>query len=139
MVSGLVILGAVLLLSAYCHLHNPMMFLRNVVDYQIVSGEWAIWISAVLPLLQVLLGVWLVLGFHLKWASAATSILLSVYLAAQISVMIRGLVIDCGCFGPASSIVGYQTVSIVAACLALAIGGFLVVAREKPLEKEEIT
>lgn len=137
-VAGLAFVGVVFLVSSYYHLHNPMSFLRSVLEYQVIGGYWAILASAILPLLQVLLGVWLLMGVELKLASVGASALLLMFLLAQCSVAWRGLVIDCGCFGPGSSNVGFQSISLVIVLLVVSISGFAMLATKKSFKQEGV-
>lgn len=53
-----------------------------------------------LPLFEVLLGAYLLLGWQLRITSIVASVLLAVFIAALISVVARGIPTPCGCFGP---------------------------------------
>ncbi len=57
-------------------------------------------VTRVLPWCEFFIGIFLVLGFGLKWASRAVSILLLVFLVTVGQALIRRLpVAECGCFG----------------------------------------
>jgi len=53
-----------------------------------------------LPPFEVVLGIYLILGWQLRFASIAATIMLLVFIAALASVVIRGIPTPCGCFGP---------------------------------------
>ena len=53
-----------------------------------------------LPLFEIVLGVYLLLGWQLRVVSVVSVALLAVFIAALASVVVRGIPTPCGCFGP---------------------------------------
>jgi len=53
-----------------------------------------------LPLFEIVLGAYLLLGWQLRIVSVVSVALLLVFIAALSSVVIRGIPTPCGCFGP---------------------------------------
>jgi hypothetical protein len=53
-----------------------------------------------LPLFEIVLGVYLLLGWQLRVVSVVSVVLLLVFISALSSVVIRGIPTPCGCFGP---------------------------------------
>ncbi len=53
-----------------------------------------------LPLLEIVLGVYLLLGWQLRIVSVVAVAVLLVFIAALASVVVRGIPTPCGCFGP---------------------------------------
>ena len=53
-----------------------------------------------LPLLEIVLGVYLLLGWQLRVVSVVSVAVLLVFIAALASVVVRGIPTPCGCFGP---------------------------------------
>jgi hypothetical protein len=99
-------------------------FRKQVADYRllpgglvgsavvvVVSGEVAVAVLLVPPLSRVV-------------GALLATLLLSVYLVAQVSAWVRGLEIDCGCFGGTDelSAIGPATVTRTALLLVLAVG-----------------
>ncbi len=56
-----------------------------------------------LPLFEIVLGVYLLLGWQLRIVSIAAFIVLLIFIAALASVVMRGIPTPCGCFGPAET------------------------------------
>jgi uncharacterized membrane protein YphA (DoxX/SURF4 family) len=52
-----------------------------------------------LPVIEIALGVLLILGIASRAAAIVSAVILLVFIAGIISVWVRGLSIDCGCFG----------------------------------------
>ena len=57
-------------------------------------------LAVALPPLEILLGLYLTSGFLLFAASTTAFVLLLIFIAVLISVVLRGLAVPCGCFGP---------------------------------------
>jgi|GEM_PF-3287410 len=122
LVRGVMIcVAAVLFWSGVEHLKNPFAFLSSVIRYQLLTGLPASVVAAFLPVFQTLLAGMIVLGVARRMTSLCAAVLLTLFTAVQLSALLRGLEIGCGCFGAASNapITGYS-VSRVAALAALA-------------------
>lgn len=108
---GRTIIGTVLLASAFMHIGDNIGFLKAIIGYQVVTPQVAVWLAAVLPAIQALAGVWLLFGILPRFASVFVAGLFFVYGIAQLSVVARGLVVACGCFGRLSTEVGAISIS----------------------------
>jgi uncharacterized membrane protein YphA (DoxX/SURF4 family) len=65
--------------------------------------EWFVTLSAhALPLLEVLLGLYLLVGLFTRASAWAASSLIVLFLTVLVQGALRGLEIDCGCFGSTS-------------------------------------
>jgi uncharacterized membrane protein YphA (DoxX/SURF4 family) len=62
-----------------------------------------------MPLLELLLGIFLLSGIGTRWVAVASGLLLLVLIAAIAQSWGRGLSIDCGCFGGGGQISAAQT------------------------------
>ena len=56
-------------------------------------------VAALLPWIEIGVGILLVLGLFVRFAGIATAVLACVFIAALAQAKARGLAIDCGCFG----------------------------------------
>jgi uncharacterized membrane protein YphA (DoxX/SURF4 family) len=73
---------------------------RLLVDrYGILPGALAGPFAYALPFAEVGIGLYLVVGLFVRGTALAGTFLLLAFLAAQASAMVRGLSLDCGCFG----------------------------------------
>lgn len=105
---------------------NPLFFLGNIVQYDLVSHGVAVLGSAVLPWLEISLAAMLLLNIERKVSFALSSILALLFIGAQASALMRGLSIDCGCFGALTQrSIGAESLSLAAAMLLSAVTGFL--------------
>ena len=68
-------------------------------------------VARVIPLIEVVLGAFLLSGFWLKWTLRAFLVLVASFICVVSQAMIRGLPIDeCGCFGELISLPLYGIV-----------------------------
>lgn len=97
------LLGLVFLFAAYEKILSPLDFAQAVYNYQILPS-WAVnAVALTLPWLEAVIGVCLMAGFWLPGASTLAAGLLGVFSAALVFNMLRGLDVDCGCFGARGS------------------------------------
>lgn len=92
-------LVAIWFFSGVAKASDPRQTLVAVKGYQIFSDDLAHTVAAVLPYLEIAIGLLLLLGMVIRWAALASGLLLLVFIAGVISAAARGLSIDCGCFG----------------------------------------
>ena len=100
-----VLLGAVFIYAAYVKLKQPwIVFASSIESYKLLP-EWAVLLVArTLPWLELLLGLWLVSGFGLRWSGLITTAQLLVFLFMMLRAYLKGMEIDCGCFGPGEAL-----------------------------------
>jgi len=94
-----VALAAVLLSAGGLKMLDPTQAVRAVQAYQLLPPGVDQLVGYGLPLLEIALGVLLLLGLAVRWAAIAAGVLMVVFISGIVSVWVRGLSIDCGCFG----------------------------------------
>lgn len=72
---------------------------RAVNAYQLMPYDAAKVVGAALPFLEIALGLLLLAGLATRLSAGISAALLVVFIAGIVSAWIRGLAIDCGCFG----------------------------------------
>src|SRR5690348_15631785 len=96
-----IVLGGVWLYAAYTKLKQPWLIFAMSIDAYHLLPEWAVLtIARTLPWIELAVGILLIGGLLLRYASTAGAAMLAIFFAAMISAYTRGLAIDCGCFGP---------------------------------------
>jgi uncharacterized membrane protein YphA (DoxX/SURF4 family) len=94
-----VVLGLVFLLAGISKAMDMHSFAGEISAYQMMPAALVQPMSIALPLLEVLLGLYLLAGLMQRWAAVAAGALLLVFIVAMAQAMARGLTLDCGCFG----------------------------------------
>lgn len=92
-------LGAVWIWAALSKLGSPRTFTQAVRAYD-VTPEWlSKAIGYGLPVLELCIGILLVLGIATRIAAIASAVLFVFFLIGIIEVAVRGIQLECGCFG----------------------------------------
>ncbi len=121
-------LGAVFLFAAYSKLKLPWIsFAATIYAYQLLPDDAVVFVARVLPWFELLLGILLILGIQLRWVAAAATVLLLAFFAVLVRSYVRGMDIDCGCFGPGDRLSWKTLVReglLVGVSLALTVAAF---------------
>ena len=125
------VLGFLFTVSSLFHLFFPTEFLEAVYAYDFLSAKLGLWFAWILPPLEFSIGICLIKQVYCTQALASCMMLLGSFLVAQLSVVIKGNVTDCGCFGPVNHPVG--TVSIMFILFALSMACCALCMRQKNL------
>lgn len=94
-----VLLGVSFVWAAGSKLRDPQAFAAVVESYRVVGPELSRWVALGLPWLELWVGVSLALPW-LRWGSSwILGVLLLGFMGLHVSAWMRGLNVDCGCFG----------------------------------------
>ena len=93
------ILGGIFLLSGLTKLGAAGPFADNIDEYQMpLPFDFVTLMSQWLPVLELALGIWLILGLFTRISAWISGGLMLVFLIAMVQAWIRGLKVNCGCF-----------------------------------------
>jgi uncharacterized membrane protein YphA (DoxX/SURF4 family) len=92
------VLGIIFLWSGWEKLGHMDLFYKAASDYHILSPQLTSIYSAALPWLEVLCGLYLVVGLFKRFTLVLTTGLMLSFIIAIAMVLMRGQSIDCGCF-----------------------------------------
>lgn len=94
------ILGGVFLFSGAIKALDPGGLAASIRTYELALPEWFVTVSSIaLPYLEIMLGLYLAAGLFTKLSAWTTSALMVLFIVALTQGALRGLQIDCGCFG----------------------------------------
>jgi thiol-disulfide isomerase/thioredoxin/uncharacterized membrane protein YphA (DoxX/SURF4 family) len=97
------VLGGVFLYAGVSKVFDPGELAASILSYGLYLPEWFIAFSShALPPLEVLLGLYLLVGLFSRSSAWAANGLMILFMAALVQGSLRGLDIDCGCFGSAA-------------------------------------
>ncbi len=94
-----VALGLVMVVAGALKISNPDEAVRAVQAYQILPSGIDQVVGYALPLVEIVIGLLLIIGLGTRIAAVLAGIFMVVFIVAVSSAWIRGLSIDCGCFG----------------------------------------
>ena len=93
-----IFIGALFLMAALPKLQDPAAFAKSVANYHLLPETPGRILALILPPLELLIGVFLILGIFDAGASAIAFALMVIFTLAVGSALARGLDISCGCF-----------------------------------------
>jgi putative oxidoreductase len=94
-----IVLGGLFVYAGVVKVLEPLDFAQGIRNYQIVGQSLSFPAALILPWLEILAGAFLVLGLWKRGAALVISTLLVFFIVLTVVTMIRGLDVDCGCFG----------------------------------------
>ena len=98
-------LGAILVYSAWSKLKDSWALFAMAVDSYQVLPLWGVQLVArTLPWVELLIGVLLIVGRSMRVATVACSVMLVVFFGLMVRAHLKGMEINCGCFGPGETI-----------------------------------
>jgi uncharacterized membrane protein YphA (DoxX/SURF4 family) len=95
--------GIIFIYAGTDKIANSAYFAGTIQNYQILPDLIINLVAIILPWTELICGILLVTGIWQRSAALIVSILILIFIAAIGSVIIRGLDIECGCFGSGSS------------------------------------
>jgi cobalt-zinc-cadmium efflux system protein len=121
------ILGAVFIIASVDKIYHPAAFAQAIYNYQIIPGALINIMAIILPWLEVLLGLFLIIGLWLPGTVTLTNVLLLTFFGALVFNMARGLDVHCGCFSTSAKGDPAAAWYLVRDAFFLLMGGYLFV------------
>ena len=104
------LIGGTFLYAGVEKILSPFDFAVSIYNYRLFPGPLIGIAAAIMPWVEALAGLCLLAGFNTKGAATITSLLLLTFVGLIIISAVRGLDIDCGCFGGVERKVGLQAI-----------------------------
>ena len=100
------ILGAVFIYASIDKIIHPEAFAESVYNYQILPAFLINLTAIVLPWLELILGIFLIIGLFREGSVLVVTGLMVIFVSAMIFNLARGLDIHCGCFSTSAAETG---------------------------------
>ena len=94
-----VVLGSLFVYAGVVKALEPIDFAQAIRNYDLVGQSLSFIAAMILPWLEILAGAFLFAGIWKRGAAFVISGLLIFFIVLTVATMIRGLDVDCGCFG----------------------------------------
>lgn len=94
-----VVLGLVFIYAGIVKLGNLPRFAGDIAAFELISGSAVTLLTLSLPWFEILVGAMLVTGIGIGPAALGVVGLMLVFLLALAQASLRGLEVECGCFG----------------------------------------
>lgn len=96
------VLGGLLAFAGVAKLLDLQGFFVGLLELDLFEANTAYAVSFIVPVVEVIIGIWLLVGWRCDFACVAGFLLLCAFTGVLFSAWWRGLDIDCKCFGPLS-------------------------------------
>ena len=103
------ILGGVLIAAGWLKAFNTAEAENAVRAYQVLPLPVADFVGISLPWIEIGIGILLILGVVTRFAAIAGGAIMVIFIIAIAQAGLRGLSIDCGCFGGGGAVEPGQT------------------------------
>lgn len=94
-----ILLGIIFLWSGFIKLYRVQDFADSVATFRILPSGLIDLFALGLPPFEIMIGVMLLCGWKSRAAALGALLILSCFIVALFQGLVRGLSIDCGCFG----------------------------------------
>jgi len=115
------LVGAVFVSSGIVKALDPLDFAQQVRNYRTVGQDLAFLVALYLPWLEILAGAFLVAGILKKASAALISLMLGGFIVLVAVTIVRGIDVDCGCFGALSRRADWRLLLEDAVLLAMSL------------------
>jgi uncharacterized membrane protein YphA (DoxX/SURF4 family) len=118
------VLGGVFLAAGVLKIGSPNELAATIAAFRILPTMFVAPLAIFLPLFEIGLGLYLITGLFARIAAMIAFAEMIIFAIAIASVVIRGITVSCGCFGPADTAPATWVDvvrDVVFACLALPI------------------
>lgn len=92
-------MGGIFLTAGLAKIGDPIRFFSTLLKFQLFPGSIIPFLAVYLPWLEFLLGLSLVLGVLHRTSGLMLAVLNVLFALAILSLVLRGIEVDCGCFG----------------------------------------
>jgi len=104
------VLGGLFVYAGVVKVLDPLGFAQDIRNYRLVGQSLSFIAAVVLPWLEILAGVALAAGIWKRASALIISGLLVFFILLTLVTIVRGLDVDCGCFGALSRKSGFGVI-----------------------------
>ena len=94
-------LAGVFAFASLPKLADPVSLARDVENYHLLPAAWLGPIAIGLPILELVVALALLTGLHARGAALVALAMLLAFAGGMTQALVRGIDLDCGCFGRA--------------------------------------
>ena len=94
-----ILLGLIFLFAGIAKISDPVRFIFTLREFNLFSEAVIPFMVLYLPWLEFILGLFLILGLLYRASAFLLACLNTMFAIAILTVVVRGMEIDCGCFG----------------------------------------
>jgi uncharacterized membrane protein YphA (DoxX/SURF4 family) len=103
------VLGGVIFAAGYLKVFTLEKSQMSVRAYELLPIGIANFLGIVLPFVEIVLGLLLIIGAFTRYMAILGGSIMFIFIIAIASAWVRGLTIDCGCFGGGGQVAANET------------------------------
>jgi uncharacterized membrane protein YphA (DoxX/SURF4 family) len=121
-------LGLIFLAAGALKIGHTEEFASEIAGFQLLPHPLIAPLALLLPFLELMVGIYLVLGLFTRFAAWFAAAEMAVFSGAIASAVMRGISTSCGCFGPSDKTttswpevgrdLGFTLIAVIIACWA---------------------
>jgi len=100
------VIGSIFLISGLAKISDPGRFILTLREFRLFPEVIVPFTAVWLPWLELLLGLCVLVGLLHRTSALILACMNAGFLAAILSVIVRGIEVDCGCFGMLADMLG---------------------------------
>lgn len=101
-IAARMIVAGVFVYAAVPKLLDPQAFAESIANYRVLPDVFSAWGALVLPSVELVLAAALLWGPLVEGAAWLIGALLLMFSSGMVQALVRGIDVDCGCFGSAT-------------------------------------
>ncbi|MCG7854103.1 MAG: DoxX family membrane protein [Methanosarcinaceae archaeon] len=132
-----VIVGGTFIIASLDKIARPELFMKIVQNYRILPQEVVPLFSFVLPWVELVLGIFLLVGLFIRGSAMVAAFLLALFISAIFIKAAQGSISECGCFSVtpgnaklSASILLFRDFALLALCLTNIFSSSIPISRE---------
>lgn len=104
---------------------DPAAFAEDIQNYRALPDAWAGAVALGLPVLELVVAAGLLVPSHASGAALLSGLLLFGFATAMAQAKMRGIDVECGCFGGEARVSWWKVgLNVGLACMALTVAAF---------------
>lgn len=119
------LVGGVFIYAGVTKVANPLSFADSIATFQILPPATINLLAISLPIFEIIIGLMLVTEWRYRTAALCAMGLSIVFGFAIGQAIVRGIPIDCGCFGSGEPSIAKSWLALARDMLLLAVSGYL--------------
>jgi putative oxidoreductase len=119
------VIGSAFIYSGLLKMSSPLLFTDSISSYRMLPSNFVTFVALGLPPLEIVSGLLVVTGLQIRLGLMTICSSLLIFSLAIFSTIIRGLKVDCGCFGADSWLDSNSWVALTRDVLLLCASGYL--------------
>ena len=94
-----ILMGLIFLIAGLAKISDPVRFMLTLREFKLFPETVIPFLALYLPWLEFVLGLFLIIGLLYRPSALLLACLNTLFVIAILTVIARGMEIDCGCFG----------------------------------------